>query len=557
MILCNRGVADFDVIANMRYSEKTDYYGRPAGGIFRLPHTRQAEAFYADLLEVMGGVRLGSSDAPRLLERSSGEDRIEIYYGVSECEETKQILDDTELNEYGYCVKGKKIFIYGHIMQHLSWAGDRFFRDLRKGVVVHEDFVRSYSIGDDAEKRLSAEPLAIMEIPKPRFGGKLLTCDDGIYEDARMYVVSECALEDYNAYIGELENDGFALYDSNDMRGNLSATYTKGDITVDAWYTKDGYVRITACRGFALSPKEKRPYEKVTTPSMHLIGHCAPGQGDGGQMLYYFQLSDGRFVIIDAGSHRGLIDVLMSELRSKALDPENIVVACWLFTHTHGDHTQALGGLSDNFHKYKDILTVESFMYNFPGNEQAIVPWQGVYGGDWVSGIINSRFPNATKYKVHPGNKAWFADMHIEVISTHESFVYMEYPNNTNACNTFFKLTIAGQVIMIPGDTSDFDQGKLVELYGDYLKCDILQAPHHGGHGSGTVEVSKLYAPQFVVFSHTRNTYMGDASYFFNQEYNQWLINSEKNPNFKEFVLIDHDIFDLPLPYTHGCVTKK
>ena len=94
---------------------------------------------------------------------------------------------------------------------------------------------------------------------------------------------------------------------------------------------------------------------------------------------------------------------------------------------------------------------------------------------------------------------------------------------------------------MIEGDNDTCNNVILGKTYGNYLKCDILQADHHGNFG-GVCEVNKLFAPEVVIFFHCdRHT-----EEFHAKEYNQTLFN---NPNYKEHIIADTKRFIMMLPY--------
>lgn len=94
---------------------------------------------------------------------------------------------------------------------------------------------------------------------------------------------------------------------------------------------------------------------------------------------------------------------------------------------------------------------------------------------------------------------------------------------------------------MLSADSDATNNHVMAQMYGDYLKCDILQADHHGYFG-GTVEINKLFAPAVVLYFTDDNSF---AKYV-QQDYNRWLINS---PNLREAIVVGAKVTTLPLPY--------
>ena len=109
------------------------------------------------------------------------------------------------------------------------------------------------------------------------------------------------------------------------------------------------------------------------------------------------------------------------------------------------------------------------------------------------------------------------------------------------------KITVDGEVICIEGDADATTNVTLAETYGTYLKCDILQADHHGDFG-GVVETNLLFSPETVLFVNTKETMNG----LINKDYNQALVDVRKNPNFKEYICHNSANTYLPLPYSPG-----
>ena len=137
--------------------------------------------------------------------------------------------------------------------------------------------------------------------------------------------------------------------------------------------------------------------------------------------------------------------------------------------------------------------------------------------------------------------------MRIEVLGTHESYIFKSYPEDYNACCLFLKITVNDQVICIPADTDATNNKTIEQIYGEYLKCDILQVDHHGGFG-GVSSTNKLFAPEVLIFFTNNTNYPKyEAS-----SYNQALLT---NKNFKQSIVVDQKIIYMPLPYVSGTDT--
>lgn len=465
-------------------------------------------------------------------------------------EESIQALNDKKIGESGFYVVGNKIVIYGTTLDELVGASNEFVNMLNKNARLDENKKPVFEIAKDA-KISKVETIAMASLPRPDVKSKLLLCDAG--DGSRLWVAENCTAEDFNKYVTDLKNASFTLYNENQIyknnntndktQCNMYATLTKDDIIVNVWYTVDGCLRITADQGFDLIPKTTASYQTVSESGLTMVGTGMQSE------LLFFRLVDGRFVVIDGGFYDATAEVLYDALKAQAPDPNNIKIACWIFTHSHEDHVGAFRGIAKNYNKlYADTLTIESLMYNFPGAEQEKSP-QALYNvGASVRGHIAKTFPNITRYKAHPGNELQIANMRIEVLGSHESYIFDKYPEHYNRCNLMLKITVDGTVICIEGDTGEDDNNTLAQTYGTYLRCNILQAAHHGG-GGGTVQANLLFAPETVLYVTTESRLVDGR---LGETYNQALINVNKNPNFKEYVCHNTANTYFSLPYTPG-----
>lgn len=516
------------------------------------PRMDAIKSFYNSVCNAIGE-DTGTPAAPRLIDDANyteSSNRTAIFFGETTSPESVQIVKDMEIGSSGFCVVNNKIVIYGIALDELQKASGEFIKHLNQNATLDENKKPVFRVATTASKTITNE-LVIAKLPKPNIESELLLCDAG--DRSRLWVAENCTMEDFTGYIAELRRAGFTVYTGNriykdnqtdnEAKCNIYATLFKDDIIVNVWYTLDGCLRITADSGFDLLPKTADPYQKIAESGLTIVGTGQKSQ------LMFFLLEDGRFVVIDGGLRDATAPILYDALRNQAPDPNNITIACWIFTHGHGDHFGAFSGISKEYsQKYAATLKVESFMYNFPGDEQAKVPTQNLYSGNTVvRNFIENVFSNAKRYKVRPGNELTLANMRIEVLGAHESFIFDYYPEYYNACNLFLKITINNQVICIEGDNDATNNITLAETYGTYLKCDILQADHHGDFG-GVVSVNLLFSPQTVLFLNTQ----ARMNALLQKDYNQALVDVNQNPNFKEYICHNSATIYLPLPYTPG-----
>ena len=205
-------------------------------------------------------------------------------------------------------------------------------------------------------------------------------------------------------------------------------------------------------------------------------------------MSYAIKLSDGRFILIDGGNRfERDVDWLWKHLKSQS-PTEKPVIACWIMTHAHSDHFHAFIGMQD---RYADEYVVQSFILNFMEIDDERFP-----GADKTDPRFSYNTSNAVNiplmfekiketgapvFMAHTGQIYNIGDAKIEMLSgLDETVDFMRA--NINATSLVFKMELGGQIILWTGDAT-FSEARLPQRYGDYIKSDIMQVPHHGFEG--------------------------------------------------------------------------
>ena len=470
-------------------------------------------------------------------EYKSVDERIPILFADTKL--MKNVIGIGEANpcDYGFCVVDNKVVIYGVSLLELQNACSSFVEFLKKNITKNDDNKITIKIPSNTQKNFKVD-VAMRELPEMTMGTDIMLVDSG--DDSRLWISKECTVDDFNAYLTTLKESGFSLYAEHEMATNLYATLTKDDIIVDVWWTKNGELRVTACQGFDLFPSNSQSFTKICESGMGMLANSK--NSGAGEMGMFFLLEDGRFVVIDGGNGSHLHEELFESMQKVAPDPEHITIAAWMFTHTHGDHIGAFKGIVANWSNYKNKLVVESFVYNFPGYENARS--ETTCADDGIRKNIEDIFPNAKRYKVHPGNVLYFANMKVEIIQTPESYILKPSMQGSFISNTMFRISIGDEIIFIEADAGEPLNKLVADTFGSFLECTILQASHHGGTG-GYVTTNKLFKPEVVLFF---NYDKSVETYTINR----FLIDVNKNPNYKEHLYLENDTVWLPLPYIPG-----
>ena len=303
---------------------------------------------------------------------------------------------------------------------------------------------------------------------------------------------------DFEKYICYLAENGYPVAEARSLRTRRYAACRKGtDAVFLNWFAGTGELYIVSeieCNYFDFRDTPPAKRTKPTISQLHLE--------DFG-MSYVIRLSDGRFIVIDGGwDFEPDADTLFQSLKSQS-DGEGIVIAAWIFTHAHCDHFHCFIPFLD---KYGERVTVERFMYCFPEHDDferyPSLANQDVRVGD-CSGFTNIprmeervAKTGATVHKIHTGQTYQLADAKIEFLSGMDDTVNIS--SNLNTTSLVFRMELGGQIILFTGDASFYD-ARLPEKYGDYLRADILQIPHHGfgsGRAAGEIAGYDLVSPE-------------------------------------------------------------
>ncbi len=219
-------------------------------------------------------------------------------------------------------------------------------------------------------------------------------------------------------------------------------------------------------------------------------------------MSYVIRLGDGRFIIIDGGWNFTADAQSLMEVLQNGSEGKTPVIAAWIMTHAHCDHYRCFNRFAELF---GDSVVVEKVMFDFPDaqsypKEQYIrrkldIKDEHFKIEDNFSEFvhINLMCSNIEKYGAktympHIGQIYKIGDAIVQFLSGIEDTADAKN-EDSNAQSLVFRMELGTQLILFTADAS-FSAAKLSARYGEFLKADILQVPHHG-FGSGSVEAQK------------------------------------------------------------------
>lgn len=467
-----------------------------------------------------------------------------ILVGTTRLEETAKVSSGMGYGEYRIQVCGNKLVVAAPLDGSVTAAAAELSAALAKfwdGSTLK--IPADYSAGRVVDTQVNAIPVCT----DARIGG-IYDAGNG----TKLLTLEGSSEEQYKSYCAEVAARGYEKYAEHAINGVLFSTFTSPSHYLNIVYCKpDKQIRISVDRAdkTGLAPRaEDNVYTKKVSSSVTQIGcEISPDGGDIADrqigMCYIFRLADGSFILEDGGfNHKIYADRIYNTLVELNGGPDNIVIAAWIFSHTHGDHIGAFRAFSAY---YSNKVTVERFIYNNPTLAQYGESGSTHYGNyEKLVGCM-SKFRGAERVIAHPGQVFHLRNATITTLFTYE----MRIPATMDVFNSssiVMRVEIEGQSFTLLGDLYRPENDLLARYYGKTLKCDFLQVAHHGAPG-GTYNTNKLLDPVIVMWPLGEYDYFGVGKYNRSKEdYNKYFFDST---TVRQIIVAGRKIVTLPLPY--------
>ena len=382
-------------------------------------------------------------------------------------------------------------------------------------------------------------------------------------QSSYMNVVKDTTFAEYSNYRSLLESKGFVLYTTNTIGSNRFATYVTKTQIVNVMLlkydydesNKNDYPKATSKDHYetrvivddrdvfdlpGLAEDNVYSADSNITPSLSLLSDDQMSWP--GRMGFLYQLSDGSFFIIDGGywaggrdtsetgrnkdpmSKASMAKTIINVLEKFAPDPDNIVIAGWLFTHIHSDHTGAFYDMS-RIKEFRDKVTIEKVIYNMPsssemaGQDVASDNLDGMSDWEEIFNIALNNFAPKSIIKAHTGQKFFIRDLSFDVYTTQDIILYSTMVENGknlesitwhNDVSVITMMQFHGRKLLFLGDTHEKASKYTTNpLFRNQLQADILQVAHHG-YGDTRADLLNMYIdPQMVIWPASRGHCVG------------------------------------------------
>lgn len=445
---------------------------------------------------------------------------IEIHISLTDCPESSEFANSLEYNEYGIRITEDKIFLAGCREEGIKKAAGLLFSAL--------EYVKNGGRTEDMDTEYVA---AVDWVPNaPKMDGIERITDAGY--GAYLLMKRNADESDFDAYARKLLSAGYTVHAENTMASVKCVTFVNGEAMINLTYcTADRSLRavVDPIDMNGLPVVENETYLPVCKNTLTQLATLKIYY-----MCYIFKLDNGEFLVFDSGGNGAYKHVHDSLVELNG--GKHVTVACWIFSHFHCDHIGGFLEMGDREELMKDI-TVKRIIHNFPqkqvtdtalnpGDQNNLARWPGVV-----------ERAGARVYHARTGQKWRFANVELECLFSFEDLMPFDtIADRTNPTSTAFSVTVEGQRLLITGDCTRESTALMAKRYGEWLKADFVQLPHHGwGDGGTAVEFYQCSTPRFVL-------YPGPAYSPFKAE--QWVLAQAE-----EYFLNTNENATIELPY--------
>lgn len=363
-------------------------------------------------------------------------------------------------------------------------------------------------------------------------------CNNGVY----MFLFREKTKQDMDEYVALALNEGFNVFDSTDLGSNYYTTLIKEGLCLHVYFTDvDSSLRIVIDEKTQLyNPKPQKIEESCKTSLWQFeVDHSLIDCG----MCYIIRCCDNSFFIVDSAHTYSVNDNdrIYKFLKDQTPAGEKIRIAGWFFSHGHVDH---IGKFCDFLRYNSDDVEIEVLYYNF-------VSFSHRDSANWSEADLNFQrnfeklvegHSKIKKIKLHSGQRFFVKNLEFRVLCTHED-VYPDSLENYNDSSTMIMMYAKGTSVMFPGDAGFVESDIVTSRFGKLLKCDIMQAAHHGHFGTKK-DFYELADAGVILFPTTQIKYDED---FEVREINRWAVS-----NADECYIASNGTMQFDLPYEKG-----
>jgi len=208
------------------------------------------------------------------------------------------------------------------------------------------------------------------------------------------------------------------------------------------------------------------------------------GQGDASILKF----PDGKTMLIDAGPKTRTYDagehVILPFLKHSGIRKIDVAVV----THPHDDHIGGLAYLIKNIQIGEVLESGQRYGSDIKRECDSLIGIKGIAHKTAHAGEQIDAFDGARVYVLHPNSR--FVSPEGESLD-----------GNPNDGSVVLKVVYGKCGMLFMGDVDRTAELAVTEIYGDFLKSDILKVAHHGSITSSTPQFALKSKPMYAVIS--------------------------------------------------------
>lgn len=326
--------------------------------------------------------------------------------------------------------------------------------------------------------------------------GKLVAEYNGVW-DSHIAIFRKATKQNFLEYLDGIARTATVLQ-KRTVKGNVFCTLTDGKNLLAASYTSlDQYVRLvlTSLEKTGVPAFAPQETARVTEPCYAVLGldYSHRDETDGNGMGEVYVLSDGSYLVWDGGYDQDAAGLYRFLKENNRRPDGKIVIAAWVLTHSHPDHYSCLYRFAQD---YAQDVTVERFLADPPSAE--------CMGDSPNDTFLERRIPEyaglfgAEIWMLHCGEKVYVRDAELEVLCGFEECLPATL--SLNSASLMIRVTLGGVSVLMCADGEASPDRILPLIYGNHLKSDIIQMPHHS-YAGGSIGLVDLTDPAYAVFT--------------------------------------------------------